>query len=37
MLNSLIINFGSGIGWGFEEVINSVKGKVYLSGNWLIN
>ena len=37
MLNSIIINFATGIAWGFEEMSLTTKGKIYLSGNWLIN
>ncbi len=37
MLNSLIVNFMTGIAYGYEEITNSPKGRVYLAGNWLIN
>ncbi len=37
MLNSLIVNFATGLGWGFEYMSGTTKGKIYLSGNWIIN
>ena len=37
MLNSLIVEFAIGIAEGFETTSKCDKGKIYLSGNWLIN
>lgn len=37
MVNSILINVSTGIGYGFEELLKSGKGRVYLSGRWQVN
>jgi hypothetical protein len=31
------VNFSTGIGMGFQTLVGSEKGRVYLSGEWTIN
>lgn len=37
MVNSILVNVSAGIGYGFEELFKSNKGRLYLSGRWQVN
>lgn len=37
MINSLLVNLSTGIGMGFSCLMKNEKGRLYLSGDWIIN
>jgi hypothetical protein len=37
MINSILVNLVTGIAVGYEKIVKSEKGRIYLSGKWLIN